>query len=111
MAITYSWEFPTLDAYPTAAGQTNVVYQVHWILNGDDGSGHTGSLYGTIKCTYDEGDPFVPFADLTKSNVEGWATTNLGDEKVSEFESNIAAQISEQVTPTKEQLDPPWAGG
>ena len=111
MAITYSWEFPTLDAYPTAEGQTNVVFQVHWILNGDDGNGHTGSLYSTIKCTYEEGDPFVSFADLTQSDVEGWVTTNLGAEKVSELKNNIAAQISEQLAPTKEKLNPPWAGG
>jgi hypothetical protein len=108
MAITYSWEFPTLDAYPTAAGQTNVVYNIHWTLNGDDGSGHAGSVYGTVKCTYTTGDPFVPFANLTKSDIEGWTTINLGADKVSELKNNISAQISEEVSPTRKQLNPPW---
>tara|TARA_R110000824_G_scaffold131718_1_gene293964 strand:- start:312 stop:641 length:330 start_codon:yes stop_codon:yes gene_type:complete len=109
MAITYSWDFSALDAYPTSEGQADVVYNIHWTLNGDDGEGHTGSVYGTVKCTYTEGDPFVPFASLTKSEVEGWTTTNLGSETVSELEGNIATQISEQVTPTTEALPPPWS--
>ena len=108
MAITYSWDFSSLDTYPTSEGQTDVVFQIHWILTGDDGSGHTGSVYGTVKCTYTADDPFIPFTNLTKSDVEGWATTNLGSERVSELEGSIATQISEQVTPTREQLTPPW---
>ena len=108
MAITYSWKFSSLDAYPTSEGQTDVVYNIHWTLDGDDGNGHSSSVYGTVKCTYTEGDPFIPFANLTKSDIEGWTTTNLGADKVSELENNISVQISEEVTPTKERLKPPW---
>jgi hypothetical protein len=98
-----------LDAHPTAAGQTDVVYQIHWTLHGDDGSGHTASVYGSVNCTYTEGDPFIAFADLTQSDVEGWTTTNLGADTVAEYKEGIDTQISEQITPTSESLQPPWS--
>ena len=106
--MTYEWTFSALDAYPSAEGQTDVVYTIHWTLNGDDGSGHTASVYGSIGCTYTEGDPFIAFADLTKSDVEGWTTTNLGADIVAELKEGIDTQISEQITPTSETLQPPW---
>ena len=109
--MTYEWTFSVLDAHPTAAGQTDVVYQIHWTLHGDDGSGHTASVYGSVNCTYTEGDPFIAFADLTQSDVEGWTTTNLGADTVAEYKANIDAQIAEQITPTSETLRPPWHNG
>jgi len=47
MANTYTWSFPTLTAYPTYESQTDVVYTVHWVLNGTDGNGHksTGNSF------------------------------------------------------------------
>ena len=47
MPNTYTWTFPALTAYPEYASQTDVVYTVHWVLTGNDGNGHTGSVYGT----------------------------------------------------------------
>lgn len=108
--MTYTWMFSSLGTYPTAEGQTDVVYQVHWTLNGDDGSGHTGSVYGSVNCAYSAGDPFIPFADLTKADVEGWTTTALGGVRVGELKADIDAQIAQQVTPTTVSVRTmPWA--
>ena len=108
MSITYTWSFPTLTAYPSDAGQTDVVYTVHWVLNGTDGT-YTGSSYGTVGVTYTSGEPFTPYADLTEAQVQGWVTNALGAEQVAALETNIAQQIQQQITPTSVNLPPPWS--
>ena len=108
MSITYTWSFPTLTAYPQDAGQTDVVYTVHWVLTGTDGT-YTGSVYGTVGVTYEAGSPFTPYADLTEAQVQGWTEAALGAEQVASLEANIAAQIQQQITPTSVDLPPPWS--
>jgi hypothetical protein len=108
MAITYNWVFPTLTAYPTHAGQTDVVFTVHWRLNGTDEENHIGEVYGSVGVTYNEGDPFVPFNELTKEIVQGWVETAMGTETVDAYKQNITNQIQEQITPSQINLTPPW---
>ena len=38
MAINYNWNFNPLESYPTASGETDVVFLVHWQLYGTTGS-------------------------------------------------------------------------
>jgi len=109
--MTYDWFFSMLEVRPSAEGQTDVVYSIRWRLGGDDGSGHSAFVYGRVGCTYTEGDPFIPFADLTKSDVEGWTTTNLGDDQVDALKAQIDAMIAEEITPTTEAMTPPWQNG
>ena len=106
--MNYTWFFSALDVYPSAEGQTDVVYNISWRLGGDDGSGYFAFLYGAVECTYAQGDLFTPFADLTESKVEGWVTENLGDDEVARMKAEIDAMIAEQVTPTTVQMTPPW---
>ena len=108
MAITYTWSFPTLTAYPQSEGQTDVVYTVHWVLTGTDGI-YTGSVYGTVGLTYVAGSPYTPYANLTEAQVQSWTTTALGAEQVAALEANIDAQIQQQITPTSVNLPPPWS--
>jgi len=108
MSNTYTWSFPTLTAYPQAEGQTDVVFIVHWVLTGTDGT-YTGSVYGTVGLTYVAGSPYTPYADLTEAQVQGWTTTALGAEQVAALEANIDAQIQQQITPTSVNLPPPWS--
>ena len=36
--ITYDWNCKTVDVHPQEEGETDVVYNVHWIVTGvDDG--------------------------------------------------------------------------
>jgi len=107
MSNTYTWSFPTLTAYPQAEGQTDVVFIVHWVLTGTDGT-YTGSVYGTVGLTYVAGSPYTPYAQLTEAQVQGWTTTALGAEQVAQLEANIDAQIQQQITPTSVNLPPPW---
>ena len=109
--MTYDWFFSVLDVRPSAEGQTDVVYQIQWRYGGDDGDGHSAFVSGRVGCTYTEGDPFIPFADLTKSDVEGWTTTNLGDDEVARLKVQIDGMIEEEITPTTEAMPPPWQNG
>ena len=109
--MNYTWFFSGLDVYPSAEGQTDVVYNISWRLGGDDGSGYFAFLYGAVECTYTAGDPFIPFADLTENEVQGWAITSLGDDEVTRMKAEIDAMIAEQITPTTIQMTPPWQNG
>ncbi|RIZ67235.1 MAG: hypothetical protein D0531_00365 [Methylococcales bacterium] len=109
MPNTYAWTFPTLTAYPEYASQTDVVYTVHWILTGDDGNGHTGSVYGTQALAYVAGSPFTPYAQLTEAQVQGWVVDAMGPTQVAALEANIDGQIQQQITPTNVNLPPPWS--
>ena len=108
--MTYTWFFSALDVHPSAEGQADVVYNIRWRLGGDDGSGHSAFLYGAVECTYTAGDPFIPFADLTESEVQGWTITSLGDERVVALKADIDAIIAEKITPTSVVMTPPWQG-
>ena len=109
MTNTFTWTFPTLTAYPSYEGQTDVVFTVHWVLTGTDGNGHSGSVYGTVGVTYAAGSPFTPYASLTEEQVQTWVVDALGEEQVADYKANIDNQISQQVSPTIVDLPPPWA--
>jgi|TARA_R110000824_G_scaffold317790_1_gene504963 hypothetical protein len=106
--MTYTWFFSALDVHPSAEGQTDVVHNIYWKLGGDDGDGNSAFLTGGFGCTYAEGDPFTPFADLTESDVEGWTTAHLGDDEVARLKARIDAMIEEKITPTTKSMTPPW---
>ena len=108
MATQYEWNFPAFDAYPQEAGETDVVYTVHYTYTATDGE-YVGSVYGTVGVTYEAGSPFTPFADLTKDQVEGWVVDALGEETVAAMKANVDGQIENQINPKTITLSPPWA--
>lgn len=108
MSVTYTWNITAMDCYPQSEGQTDVVFTVHWTLNGTDGT-YNGSVYGTVSVTYVAGEPYTPYNQLTQSQVIGWVTTALGAEQVAAYESNVAAQIGAQANPPVVTPALPWA--
>ena len=108
MTLTYNWLFPTLTAYPTQGEHTNVVFTVHWRLQGIDEEGRIAEVYGATPCTYVEGTPFTPFEELTKEIVTGWVEGTLGEETIAAYKNSIMNQIQEQITPSQVNLSPPW---
>ena len=108
MANTYTWNINAIDCYPTFEGQTDVAFTVHWTLDGTDGT-HSASVYGTVGLApYKSGEPFTPFASLTKDQVVGWVTEALGAEQVTSLEENVSAQIAALVNPTVVSPPIPW---
>ena len=108
MAITNTWGVVQLDCYPEYEGETDVVFTVHWTLNGTDGT-YNGSVYGSVGLTLDEGATFTPYDQLTEAQVIGWVQDALGDEQVAAYEANVAQQIANQANPPVVAPPLPWA--
>lgn len=108
MPNTYSWQFESLDVYPTYGALTDVVQSIHWILVADDGDGHSAKAYGEELTGPVDPDNFIPFADLTAAVVQGWAEAAMGSE-LDQVKAFLDTRISEQVSPTIVSMSPPWA--
>ena len=108
MAITNTWSVVQMDAYPELDGETDVVFTVHWTLNGTDGT-YNGSVYGSVGVTLDEGAAFTPYEDLTQAQVIGWVQDALGEEQVASYEANVAQQIADQINPPVVTPPLPWS--
>lgn len=107
MTISYNWTIAQLDAYPEKDGETDVVFAVHWTLNGTDGT-HNGGVYGSTGVSLDPEAPFTPYAELTQDQVVGWVEAAMGEEQVASLKTNIAGQIEAQVNPPVVTPPLPW---
>nr|BAR39204.1 hypothetical protein [uncultured Mediterranean phage uvMED] len=68
---------------------------------------YSAGAYGSVGLERPE--TLIPYADLTESQVIEWVKTALGgDEKVTEIQTALQAQLDEQRTPTKGQ-GKPWS--
>ena len=105
MANTYTWIVEAIDCYPTAEGQTDVVFNVHWRCNGTDGA-YTSTIYSTCSVTYVAGSPFTPFAQLTQDQVLGWIWTSGVDQTATQ--ASLDTMIANQVNPTVVSPKLPW---
>lgn len=108
MATTYTWNVVQLDAYPQVDDKSEVVFNVHWTLVGEE-AGFTGSVYGAQAVTLDPDAPFTPYADLTQAQVIGWVQSAMGAEQVASYEVNVAQQIQNQIDPPVITPPLPWS--
>jgi hypothetical protein len=108
MAITNIWSIVAMDCYPEKDGDTDVVFNCHWTLTATDGT-YTGSVYGTQAVSTENLKNFIPYEDLTQSEVIGWVQDAMGEEQVASYEANVAAQIEAQINPTVVTPPLPWA--
>jgi len=107
MAITYTYTIVNMTAYPTYESQTNVIFQINWMLFGkDDSSGLVGSTPAQTTLTYVAGDPFTPYAQLTQSQVQDWINANTTTEQLTTYQNQVASRISEQQQ--QKTLPVPW---
>lgn len=108
MTITYTWGVVQMDAYPEYEGEPDVVFTVHWTLNGTDGT-YAGSAYGSTPLSLVISDGFTAFADLTEAQVIGWVQDALGEEQVLSYENNVEQQIADQINPPVIKPPLPWS--
>ena len=94
--INYTWDVKNVDTYPShtdnqdpANTESDVVYLVHWRLNGSDdanndadGNPVTAGVYGSIGLDVSDLSSFTSFADLTA------------------YKDGIDAQIAEKINPS-----------
>jgi len=97
--MEFNWNIVNLDR-KTSDG---FVITAHYTVSATDGD-HTASTYGTVGYTQGEGS-YVPYADLTETEVVGWVQESLGKDTV---EAGLAAQIEAQKNPVQE-AGVPWA--
>jgi hypothetical protein len=102
MAITYTWNCTTVDTYPTKSDQTDVIFNVHWRLNGVDDTEdeNVGDSYGVVSLDTEDLSTFTAFADITEADVIGWVEAALGEDQVTALKNTIEHQIAEKITPT-----------
>ena len=97
--ITYDWNCKTVDVHPQEEGETNVVYNVHWIVTGVK-EDYSVSNIGTQVVPLNHETPFIPFDELTNEVVVEWTKDAMGEEQVKAIEDSIASQIAELENPT-----------
>ena len=100
MAINYTWNVSTVDV-KEIDGNADTVFNVHWKLTGtDDANDESATVYGSIGLDTEDLSDFIPFADLTVSDVQGWVEAALGADEVTTLKAGLDAQIAEKITPT-----------
>ena len=111
MAVSYFWTINPLEAYPTASGETDVVFVAHWQLHATEevsGSTYNAQSIGTQSLVYTSGSAFTPFEELTLAQVQGWVETAMGPEQVASLEAGLAQNIANQINPPVVTLQSPW---
>lgn len=104
--ITYNWNCKTVDVYLQSQGETNVVYNVHWIVTGVseeldvNEKPYLATSIGTQKVLIDPDTDFIAFEDLTNEIVVEWTKNAIGEEQLQKIEEDIAYKIDELVNPT-----------
>jgi hypothetical protein len=121
MDITYNWNFNPLESYPTASGETDVVFLVHWQLyaikglSGSFSGSYTASSIGTQAIpSLESGSTFIPFNELTKDIVYGWVTSSMEAQRsgsVDGLYTSLSASIENQINPPVLVQSAPWLTG
>ena len=97
--MTVTWTISQLD-HQISDGFVTIA---HWQATAVDGE-HSASIYAT--CSWSDGTPTVPYADLTKETVLGWIWANGVDKTATE--AALAAQIDAQKNPVT-ATGVPWS--
>ena len=111
MSLSYEWNFSALDIElgPDADDHTDIVMVIHWRYSATDGEGHGSSSIGTSSVKWEEGEPWIPYEDLTEADIQGWVEADLGEEQIAAMQASFDTKIAEQITPTHEtKHNMPW---
>ena len=92
-----NWTIPTL----ARAVSNGFVICAHWQATATDGD-YTASIYST--CSWAEGTPTVPYADLTQETVLNWVWESVDKQAT---EDALAANIALQKNPVT-ATGTPW---
>lgn len=104
--INYKWAVSQMDCYPQSEGQTDVVFNVHWICTGTQDD-YSSSAYSTCSVKFNTEDSYTPFDQLTEEQVLGWIW-NSGINKEA-TENSIAQNIEALINPPVVSPPLPWS--
>jgi|TARA_R110002167_G_scaffold345388_1_gene555210 hypothetical protein len=103
--INYNWDCKTVDAYPQDGNYADVVYNVHYRVEGEDSeTAYKSDIIGTQILNISNITEFKPFSDLTNEDIVDWCQAAMGEEQVAQIEAIIASSIEDQVNPTSVTL-------
>ena len=103
--INYEWNCKTVDAYPQNGEYTDVVYNVHYYVLGEDSeTAYQSDLIGTQILNVSDITGFIPFDELTNEDAVAWCKEAMGEEQVAQIEATIAAAIEDQINPSSVTL-------
>ena len=95
--MSVTWKISTLDREVS----NGFVTTAHWTATTVDGD-YTASTYAT--CSWAEGTPAIPYANLTEATVLAWVWESIDKEAT---EASLAAQIALLKNPVK-ATGTPW---
>ena len=109
--INYDWNCKTVDCYIETQGESDVVYNVHWIVTGisdvvnPEGGFYSATNIGTQVLSIDDITNFIPFDQLTNADAVAWTKTTMGVEQVLSIEENIASAVNLLINPVSVTLE------
>ena len=99
-----NWNCKTIDVYTHEHnGHEQVIYNVHWQVQKEDGD-YSASSYGTQSLNTEDIQDFKPFDEVTSEMVESWVKDAMGEETVLLIEDSLDQQIEDQKNPTSETI-------
>ena len=103
--MTVTWSVNAMDCNPTAQGQADVVFNVHWTCSGTQDT-YSASINNTCPVEF-AGGTYTPFEQLTKEQVLTWIWSNGVDKAT--VEAAVEQRIQEQINPPVVTKHVPWS--
>jgi hypothetical protein len=97
---TFNWQVVQMDRLTS----DNFVVTCHYTVTATDGD-YTASTYGTTSYTQEQGETYIPYADLTEAICVGWVQTSIEKDTT---EASLQSQIDLLKNPVQES-GVPWA--
>lgn len=108
MSVTYEWIVEQMEVYPEKDNFLEVVFNVHWRCNANEGN-YNATSYGSVGVQLDSNtSDFIPYAHLTQAQVVAWVKNALGADQVADIELGLAGQIENLITPPVILPQLPW---
>jgi len=109
MANTYEWRIDKMTAKIQEGELQNVIFQISWtyLARYSEDKNIVASTSGFINVKYNEGEPFIPYEDLTKEDVVSWLEASE-DINIENMQENLNKQIDEKKNPVDEYFYPMW---
>lgn len=110
MANIYTWNIHQMTAKIQEGELQNVIWLINYSFVAKDETSTPvifASVNGSVRVRYNEGDPFIPYEDLTKEDVVGWLEASE-DLNIEGMKENLDKQINDKKNPVDEYLYPMW---
>lgn len=103
-----SWVVTKLLCYPDIGSEANVVFQVYFDVRGVEGD-VDACVPSFVNLSYQPGQSFVPFSDLTNDMIIGWVKSELGNGAVRDIETMLAQRLEQRKNPPIITPNLPWS--